>query len=445
MAHHDDSIIEFDSAPPERRKAARERPPWISVVAALAALAVLAAVVLVVSRANDAESARRQAASTHRLATDPTVLWTRTFPQLRSPTGLLVAPTGLVAVGSAGRSEVQLTMLDLADGRMFWEHLFDADVDGAELLVATERSVVVQVNRADGRHLTAYDTVDGSIRWTTPTERDVAFSTLPGATPIVEFAFDPEPPFAERLAFVDPDTGVRLGELDGIVAGTDWDGTWYVRSGDDLVALELGDGWAEPTSVGVAVDRTITALAVTAGSVVGIDGSGALRDLLADGDELALPLAWSGQVRTIDHVGGDQVLLTSDSRIAGITLRPSGPVADWERELSLRELLVTSDGLLVVGWAADRSVSILDASSGRQLLDPVEGLEFGPSMPLALSDGVVVPIGSDLRGYDLTGERRWTVPAGEFAVVGDRVVVDVTVDDGRSTVRAVGDRCVPDC
>lgn len=446
----DDLSIEFDSQPmPTVPRERRRRPRRGGLLLGIGCIALMAGIVWRVAASDEPD--RRLGVTTDRLASETAELWSQPLlPPGPATIDALALPSGTIAVSRSQPAQTVST-LDLADGATVWEHEFDPDVEGSRLVAATERTVVVEVYLAGGRRLVGFDSSDGSRRWSTEPERDVAFDSLPGAVPIAEFTFDPDPPFTERLGFLDPDTGRRLGGIGGTIAATDWDGTWYVRAAtDELLAYDLRFGWREPVQVATTVPRTVTEVVVTANGVIGIDGRGSLLDVTAH-EEIALPAAWRGEIRGIEFVGGprdDRIVIRSDSRVAGATVSPgaAGVVVEWEADLDMRQLIPTDRGALAVGWSPERSVSVLDAISGDTVVDATDGFEFRLEGPVVLNDGFLLPTADDgLRAYRFDGELLWTVRVDHSFTATDRAVVDFRIDWDGSTVRAIGDRCVPDC
>lgn len=440
------------------------RPAWIGVVAVTAALFLLAGVVWLAARPTEPDLGGRGAVPSERLAAEPEELWARQLPQGLTPIDAVVLPSGAIAVTGVGPSGSTLTAFETADGSTRWEHRFDAGTLGARTITATDESLVVQVDLADGRLLTGFDPVDGSIRWSTSIDRNAAFVSLPGAQPIVELTFDPDPPFTESVVALDPDTGEPLGSVTGTIAATDWDGTWFVRDEDGLLALDLSDGWSEPVRSTTAVDPTVSALVVTRGAVIGIDGNGVLRNVAPDGTEIELPTSWRGSVDWIGSVGGDHVVIGGDGRFAGLNLADGRTAVEWDAEGSIEEFRASVDGTIIIGRSPDSEMWALDALTGDRLVESMA--EPGPQpavdgddpsgAPSAdgrarsqsttdLRDGFVVAAPGTVTAYDLDGDLRWTSPTDEIWAVGDRVAVFFAGAGDTVSMRAVGDACVPEC
>ncbi len=410
----------------------------LGVGAVFVAFAVGAAVVALLRSDNDPrrpDPEEISGADDRSLPASVDELWSTRLPGSGRALSTSLAIDGrelIVAVvddGSQNRSRV--IGIDATTGEPEWGRSFAFAPPEARLLDVIDGVVVIEQADPISRRMFGLSAADGSTVWE---RRDPgrAFDTVLLGTELVASITSDG---VSLTTFIDPATGEDVGQVVGDVWSTDLDGTWYLNAGDEIVALDLADGWSDPVTV--VDDAPIGDLAVVDGRILVVDALGRISEV--EGDEVRSISVADGvdlpRARSMSPVGGSSFVVVGDGRIVGLELVGDTVRQTWSRQASLRSFAVTDRGIVMaigdagVGFADGVDLLVVDAITGERISGAAAVFDE-EDLPLLVGDGFVTTVdtddGAERTGFDLEGNELWTLETSGKFRVGDELVAVMT-------------------
>lgn len=350
-----------------------------------------------------------------------------------------------------GQPASVIALLAGADGTEQWRTSFDSQARAFDVLGGFGDVVVLERLDTANRSVLGLSTRTGEVLWVRETNDPGVHVVLEGTELVARVSFTVN----ARLTFIDPATGDEVGRVPGRLFATDFLGTWYVRNGDVVSKLELGDGWSPPTPFDTLwVDDDETA-SVVGGRLIAID-DGWLQTRGDDGaptNVSATAPAGSGGFADFDLAAsfvrlspmvGDSFIAVGSRSVFGVELGENGDAdVRWSATGTPIESRPTDRGLaLLVATEGGGAQRILDASTGREIA-VVEIVPGSIDTLQLVGNGVVLKraaqVGFERVGLDLDGNRLWSLVGDGPLAIGVGVLVTYGPSDDGIAVTAYGD------